>query len=932
MAKKNAVWGIDIGQCALKAIRCTLSDDGETIVADAFDYIEYPKLLTQPEADAEELVREALQQFLSRNPTKGDKVAVSVGGQAGLARFIKLPPVEVKKIPDIVKFEAKQQIPFKLEEVIWDYQQLPGTIVEEGFAMEAEVGLFAMKREQVFRAIAPYEKAAIDLDAVQLAPLCIYNAVAHDMLPMVEAYDPENAPEYAVILSIGTETTDLVITNGYRVWQRSIPLGGNHFTKQLTKELKLTFAKAEHLKRNARQAEDPKSLFQAMRPVFNDLEKEVRRSINFFRNNDRNAQLGKLVLLGNTTKLPGLPQYLEKNLEMEVIKPEAFNKLQGSEVVDSPAFKENVLSFAVCYGLALQGLGKAKLATNLVPRELLTARLIKEKKPWAVAALSVLLLGLMLNFVFHYLAWSTVKKDRKVGDVDWATAISAVSQVQSTASGYDSTDSNLKQKLSLVEAIGEEVIGNTDGRLLWIELLRALNATLPVEEKIPPGETPDPEKLPFGERKTLYITSFESQYFEDLTKWFTDPVKQRYLENTRAPVMANDAATVAPTTDPAATGATADAAAGGAATDQNAAASATPADAATTGDSATPTATADATAATGGTTTGAATTTTAPSTDAAAAELKGPEGAGWVIELKGYHFYNLNRETEGSKHLRRTLIRQLENATVWLPPGPNQPPIPWTMAELGIMFPIIAQDTPIDRKHRIPNPAAQGVGPGGATTGYGYGAAGEGYGASMGFGQGSGAFGGAAPMPRASATGTTGTDEKKKDAAPLPPKDFAAPKYSFVVQVAWQEKKLSERLEARRQKAREAAEAAAQASGGAAPAENAPADAAAPAEGAVPAQNGVPATGENVAPDVAAPPANGEAPPANAAEPPGAVPPEAAGPPATAIPPAGPEAAPPANGGPPAPAAAPPVNVPPDNAAPGPAPAASGEPPEAPPD
>ena len=71
--------------------------------------------------------------------------------------------------------------------------------------------------------------------------------------------DPDDPPASVVVLSMGTETTDLVVTNGFRVWQRSIPLGGNHFTKQLTKELKLTFAKAEHLKRNARQAEDPKT-------------------------------------------------------------------------------------------------------------------------------------------------------------------------------------------------------------------------------------------------------------------------------------------------------------------------------------------------------------------------------------------------------------------------------------------------------------------------------------------------------------------------------------------------------------------------------------------------------------------------------------------------------------------------------------------------
>ncbi len=57
MAKSAAVWGIDIGRCALKAMRCHL--DGDAVVADGFDYIEYPKLLTQPEADAPQLIKEA---------------------------------------------------------------------------------------------------------------------------------------------------------------------------------------------------------------------------------------------------------------------------------------------------------------------------------------------------------------------------------------------------------------------------------------------------------------------------------------------------------------------------------------------------------------------------------------------------------------------------------------------------------------------------------------------------------------------------------------------------------------------------------------------------------------------------------------------------------------------------------------------------------
>ena len=120
MANQPAgVWGIDIGLCALKALRLEVIDG--QVTATAFDYVEHPKILSQPDADPDQLTREALEKFLSRNTLKGDLVAISVPGQSGLARFVKLPPVEEKKINDIVRFEAKQQIPFPLEEVIWDY-------------------------------------------------------------------------------------------------------------------------------------------------------------------------------------------------------------------------------------------------------------------------------------------------------------------------------------------------------------------------------------------------------------------------------------------------------------------------------------------------------------------------------------------------------------------------------------------------------------------------------------------------------------------------------------------------------------------------------------------------------------------------------------------------------------------------------------------
>jgi len=55
MATPIGVWGIDIGQCALKALRMEVIDGKPT--ATGYDYIEHAKILSQPDADAEALTR-----------------------------------------------------------------------------------------------------------------------------------------------------------------------------------------------------------------------------------------------------------------------------------------------------------------------------------------------------------------------------------------------------------------------------------------------------------------------------------------------------------------------------------------------------------------------------------------------------------------------------------------------------------------------------------------------------------------------------------------------------------------------------------------------------------------------------------------------------------------------------------------------------------
>ncbi|HEY2838913.1 MAG TPA: type IV pilus assembly protein PilM [Pirellulales bacterium] len=627
MARNEAVWGIDVGQCALKALRCKATDEPDKISVEAFDYIEYPKILSQPESDPVALVQEALKLFLSRNSVRGDKVAISVPGQAGLARFIKLPPVESKKIPDIVKYEAKQQIPFSLDDVVWDYQKMVGGSEEEGYALETEVGLFAIKRDQVFRTLRPFTEAAVEIDVVQLTPLALYNFVAFEQmqdLPPPADYNPDDPPPSVVVLSLGTDSTDLVVTNGYRVWQRSIPIGGNHFTKALTKELKLTFATAEHLKRNAAKAEDPKALFQAMRPIFNDLLTEVQRSISYFSNIDRRAKIKRVLALGNAMKLPGLQRYLAQNLGFEFSRIDTFRGLTGASVVDAPIFKDNVLSFGVCYGLALQGLKASTIKTNLLPRELLTDRIIRAKKPWTVGAAAALLLGCTISYFGYWRAWSSVRTDASYFGPAITQVDAETKKVGDFKSAYEGAQTTFKK----TAAVSSSLAIPDDRRTRWLKVLSAINASLPRD---PVGVAP-PEKL--ADRNMINLMAIQSQRVDDLGVVYADIHDQFDKPDAPPPAPAAPAADAAANEDQAAAPA----------------AEAAP----------------------------------------APVEAAPPAGPGWVVELRCHHYHNppgsLN---DGAQYVKNTMLKKLKEGKITLAGEAGSKPEEIDLKKLGVTHAVL---------------------------------------------------------------------------------------------------------------------------------------------------------------------------------------------------------------------------------------------------
>src|SRR5438552_6528197 len=477
MAIQPGVWGIDLGQCALKAIRLEEIDGQGT--ATAFDYVEHPKILSQPDADPDQLTREALEKFLSRNSLKGDQVAMSVPGQSGLARFVKLPPVEEKKITDIVRFEAKQQIPFNLDEVVWDYQKIGSGLVTDGFAMETEIGLFAIKRETVNRYLQHFKDVNVEVHIVQMAPLALCNFVSYDLIEKAgenpaEGPEPGGRKKCVVALDIGADNSNLVITDGARIiWQRPIPLGGNHFTRALTKDMKLTFAKAEHLKRNATKSPELKQILSSLKPVLNDFVGEVQRSLGYFTNTHRDATVQYMMGLGSAFRLPGLQKFLSEKLQLDVRKLQKLERLTGDEVVAAPVYTDNLLSFAVAYGLALQGLKVARLHTNLLPQEIRVERMIRGKKPWAAAAAAAMLFGTSMLAVGYNREYVAVASEPVKKQMEGAKKVAA------EASDWNNKVEGVKKQIEQHKEAVRSIIAGQDERLNWIQFNQFINRALP---------------------------------------------------------------------------------------------------------------------------------------------------------------------------------------------------------------------------------------------------------------------------------------------------------------------------------------------------------------------------------------------------------------------------------------------------------------------
>jgi len=510
VAKSGAVWAIDIGNNSLKALHLTAA--GGTAEVIGFEDIEHDKILAGSgvkDAERDELVALSLRRLLEKHDISNDEVIISVPSQNSFARFVNLPPVDSNRIPEIVRFEAAQQIPFDFNDVQWDWQ-----LMSAADSPERKVGIFAIKNEVADAALKHFGRQNINVRYVQMSPMALYNYLLYDRPGLFKADN-----QGTVVLNIGAENTDLVVCSKSAVWQRSIPMGGNAFTRAIAEAFKLNFEKAEKLKRTAPMSKYARQILQAMKPVFTDLSSEIQRSLGFYSTSNPNTKLSRVIALGGGTKMRGLLKYLQQTLQIPVERPDSFKRLAIGSGVSAAKFHESVSDFGVVYGLALQGLGLARMRNNLLPAGIARSMAWAAKAKYFTAAASVFLLVSLLCFARTNVDRVNYKNQDRVRR--------EIASVVSDARQASRKVKDLKRQASAYKKQEERAFQPFEYRDVIPRLQRTIISTLPDRKNNPEQaqlydafENNDVEKIleiPRKQRKQVFITNMLVRYAEDIT-------------------------------------------------------------------------------------------------------------------------------------------------------------------------------------------------------------------------------------------------------------------------------------------------------------------------------------------------------------------------------------------------------------------------------
>jgi len=344
--KASDVFGLDIGSSAVKALK--LKETGGTYRIEALGIAPLP-----PDAIADGSIKDsgtvadAIRSAVAKAGVSGKETVIAICGRELIIKKIQIPEVPPREVHDVVQLEAEHHIPFAIDEVFLDYH---GVGKHDSLL---DLILVAVKKSKVLEYAAVVEQAGLRPSIVDVDSFALGN--------QFELNYPDDRHEAVALIDIGASFMKTnVVRGGSTIFARDIPFGGNNYTQAIAQQLKVPFEQAEAAKLGRDVGVRWEAVVPALEAVSRELSLEVQRTFDYFASTAESERIGRIVLAGGCSLLPGLNDYLSSNWGIPVELARPFERIE----VD-PQYTEDVNAagpaLAVAVGLALRRPGdKAK--------------------------------------------------------------------------------------------------------------------------------------------------------------------------------------------------------------------------------------------------------------------------------------------------------------------------------------------------------------------------------------------------------------------------------------------------------------------------------------------------------------------------------------------------------------------------------------------
>ncbi len=462
MLKTDPILALDIGASNLKLAEFVPLKSG------GIELIKYAvrPLGLDPHDDEgrDAYIVSTVQEMLSECQIKPGPVLISVPGQSVFSRFVKLPPVDEDKVYQIVSYEAQQNVPFPIDEVVWDYQLIGGT------GGDLDVMLAAIKGNIITSLTDAVEQAGLFPDLVDVATMALYN---------MARYNYSELDECVLIVDMGARSTDLVFMESGRVFSRSLPVAGNAITQHIMREFDLSFHDAEDMKKahafvawggayEAPSGDVADKVSKSVRSVMTRLHAEINRSINFYRSQQEGSQPQRILLTGGTSVIPYTDAFFKEKLKVEVEYLNPFMNVAVGDNISGDDIGRDAHMLGEVVGLALRKVLSCPVEINLMPPRVMSEKKFRKKHPVLLAAAYGVVI-LLAVWCVYFLRLAQLGEERLHLVQDRVRALEAVeAQLQGP-----------ERRIAEVNAKIGKVHGLIESKTRWIELLDEIHDLLP---------------------------------------------------------------------------------------------------------------------------------------------------------------------------------------------------------------------------------------------------------------------------------------------------------------------------------------------------------------------------------------------------------------------------------------------------------------------